>query len=107
MTADKNTNKLIEKLIKNWNLELSTNKEADDAVHKDVLTAHRETIQTQPTAIQPNIWRIIMKSKITKLAAAASIIIVTGIVLSILGTGTPTFAQVIEPILNARTVAFD
>lgn len=54
-----------------------------------------------------NIRRIIMKSKITRLAAAAAIIIVVGIVLSQLGGGTLTFAQVIEPILNARTVVFD
>jgi hypothetical protein len=99
MTADKNTNKLIEKLIKNWNLELSTNKEADDAVHKEVLTAHRETIQTQ-SAPQPNIWRIIMKSRITKLAAAAAIIIIVALGISLLQNSATT-AYAIEQTIEA------
>ncbi|MHC5060709.1 MAG: hypothetical protein ACYTFK_06465 [Planctomycetota bacterium] len=75
MTAEQNKNKFVARLIKNLDLELSTNTTADDAVRKDVLTAHKETIQTKPAPTQPNIWRIIMKSKITKLATAAIIII--------------------------------
>ncbi|MHC4326276.1 MAG: hypothetical protein ACYSUX_18550 [Planctomycetota bacterium] len=111
MTADKNTNKLIEKLIKNWNLELSTNKETDDAVHKEVLTAHRETIQTQP-ATQPDIWRIIMKSKFTKLTAAAVVIIIVAMIginqfggsVDMVGVA---WADVVRPLLTARTVIFN
>ena len=57
-----------------------------------------------------SVGRIIMKSRITKLAAAAAIIIA-----AILGAhfiGNPfgskvTFAQVIQPILNAQTAVFD
>jgi hypothetical protein len=54
-----------------------------------------------------SIWRIIMKSKIIKLAVAAVIILAAGITLYHFGTGTPTFAQVIQPILNAQTAVFD
>jgi outer membrane lipoprotein-sorting protein len=50
--------------------------------------------------------RIIMKSSITKMAAAAVIIIAVLIGLNPFG-GTVTFAQVVEPILNARTMVFD
>ncbi|MHC4149000.1 MAG: hypothetical protein ACYSR5_05880, partial [Planctomycetota bacterium] len=51
--------------------------------------------------------RIIMKSPITRIAAAAAIIIAALIgVNSFLG-GTVTFADVVEPILNARTVILD
>ncbi|MHC4106266.1 MAG: anti-sigma factor family protein [Planctomycetota bacterium] len=54
-----------------------------------------------------NLRRIIMKSKITRVAAAAAIIFAVLIgIHSIIG-GTVTFAQVIEPILNARTVVYD
>jgi hypothetical protein len=53
------------------------------------------------------IRRIIMKSPITKLAAAAVIII--GVMAGILqlGSGTVTWAKAIEPILNARTIICD
>ncbi|MHC4095074.1 MAG: anti-sigma factor family protein [Planctomycetota bacterium] len=54
-----------------------------------------------------NIRRIIMKSKITRVAAAAAIIFAVLIGVFSLTGGTPTFADVIEPILNARTVIFD
>jgi len=51
--------------------------------------------------------RIIMKSPITRMAAAAVIIIAVLIGIHQFGKGTVTFADVIEPILNARTVIFD
>ncbi|MHC4734039.1 MAG: anti-sigma factor family protein [Planctomycetota bacterium] len=55
----------------------------------------------------PKLRRIIMKSKITRVAAAAAIIFAVLIGVFSLTEGTPTFADVIKPILNARTVIFD
>jgi outer membrane lipoprotein-sorting protein len=52
------------------------------------------------------IRRTIMKSPVTKIAAAAVIIIAVLIGINPFG-GTVTWAQVIEPILNARTIVFD
>jgi len=53
-------------------------------------------------ATQQNVWRIIMKSKITKLAAAA--VIVIGLVV-FFGNGQATlYAQVVEALENARTI---
>mgnify|MGYP001041662404 CR=1 FL=1 len=54
-----------------------------------------------------NLRRIIMKSKITRIAAAAAIIFVVLIGIHSFTGGTVTFAQVIEPILKARTVVYD
>ena len=54
--------------------------------------------------------RLIMRSSITKMAAAAVIIIAVLIGMYFVGNpfaATVTFAKVIEPILNARTVIFD
>jgi hypothetical protein len=51
--------------------------------------------------------RIIMKSKITRVAAAAAIIFAVLIGIHSITGGTVTFAQVIEPILKARTVIYD
>jgi hypothetical protein len=62
---------------------------------------------TQGSGPRSNVWRIIMKSKITRIAAAAAIIFAVLIGIHSLTGGTVTFAQVIEPILKARTVIFD
>jgi outer membrane lipoprotein-sorting protein len=54
-----------------------------------------------------DIWRTIMTSRITKLAAAAVIAIAVLFGIGQFFGGTVTFAQVIEPILNARSLTFD
>jgi len=51
--------------------------------------------------------RIIMKSSITRMAAAAVIIVAVLIGIQQFGSGTVTFAKVIEPILKARTLILD
>jgi len=51
--------------------------------------------------------RTIMKSPITKLAAAAAIIIVAALGINSIMAPSVTWAQVVEPILNARTIVFD
>ena len=53
------------------------------------------------------IRRIIMKSSITKLAVAAAVLIVAALGVHYVMAPSITFADVIEPILNARTVVFD
>jgi hypothetical protein len=65
--------KNIKQLIKKFHV--STNAKMDQKVREDVLEVIRKSKQTQSALTQPNIWRIIMKSNITKLAAAAVIII--------------------------------
>ena len=54
------------------------------------------------------IWRIIMRSPKTKLtmAAAAVIVVALLLILPFVGTGV-TFAEAIQPILNAQTVIMD
>ncbi|MHC4464907.1 MAG: anti-sigma factor family protein, partial [Planctomycetota bacterium] len=52
------------------------------------------------------IRRTIMKSPMTKIAAAAVIIIAVLIGINPFG-GTITFADVVKPLLNAKTVIFD
>ncbi len=51
--------------------------------------------------------RIIMKSSITRMAAAAVIIVAVLIGIQQFGSGTVTFAKVVEPILKARTLILD
>lgn len=51
--------------------------------------------------------RTIMKSPMTKLAAAAAIILVAALGVNYIMSPSVTWAQVVEPILNARTIVFD
>jgi outer membrane lipoprotein-sorting protein len=64
---------------------------------------------TQPTSIH-QMWRIIMRSRITKLAAAAVIIIAVMIGIYQFGgsidLATPTFADIVQPLLTAESGAF-
>jgi len=54
-----------------------------------------------------NIWSIIMKSKITKFTAAAAIIIIVSLVFSQVVSPGLAWADVVEPILTARTAIFN
>ena len=64
----------IKKLIKNLNLNIDTNSEADQRVLGELLRAQEKSQKTEPVSASPNIRRQIMKSPITKLTAAAVII---------------------------------
>jgi len=55
--------------------DITVNSKIDDRIINDALTALDESDQTQSVSSEDNIRRIIMKSPITKLAAAAVIII--------------------------------
>jgi hypothetical protein len=61
------------------------------------------------SALRPNVWRIIMKSRITKLAAAVVIIVSVVAGIHFLGSSTESvaWADVVRPILTARTVVFN
>lgn len=68
----------------------------------------RQTL-TDPNILQArkSFGRMIMNSKWTKLAAAAVLVVAVLIGLQFVGGSTVTFAQVIQPILNANTAILD
>jgi hypothetical protein len=74
--ADK-INELIKKL------QLKASADLDRRVHEDISRALTEPKKTESALPEPNIWRIIMKSRITKLAAAAVVMIACVIGLSL------------------------
>lgn len=55
----------------------------------------------------PGVWRFIMHSKAIKLAAAAVIVVAVLLGLQFVGTSGVTFAQAIQPILNANSAILD
>jgi len=69
----------IEKVIKDFcataRTETKTTPDMDKRTINDALAAQERTKKTKPAVLQPNIWRIIMKSNTTKFAVAAVIII--------------------------------
>jgi len=99
----------IDKLIKK--LRYKAGAETHERVFDNVMQALDESEKQKSGATAPNIWRTIMKSPITKIAAAAVIIIAVFVGIHQLGGpfvgGTVTFADVIQPILNAQTAILD
>ncbi len=69
MRPSDNINELIKKL------HLKASAELDKRVHDDISAALTKSEQTKSVQPETNIWRIIMKSRIPKLAAAAMIIV--------------------------------
>ena len=88
----------IHKLIKKLNVKAGP--ELDARVHGDISKALAEPKQTQPAPTQPNIWRIIMKNPMTKLATAAAVIIIAVLGITVLDkSATPAYA--IEQTIQA------
>ncbi len=100
--------KNIEKLIKN--IDIETNTKVDEFVLNDVRKAFEDSKGKEQVVAQLNIWRIIMKSSITKLAAAITIIAAVLAVYhfsgSIDGT-TAAWANTLEQIYKATSVRYN
>jgi len=90
----------IEKLVKNINI--NTNAKTDEEVLVEVVEAFEKSKVKKTSATEQNIGRIIMKSKITKLATAAMVIAAIGLGLyALTGSGTSiTMAQVRQAMEN-------
>ncbi len=86
------------------NAAVNTNPNMDKTVLNGMLIAHEKSESTNSTLTKPNIWSIIMKSPVTKLAAAAVIIIAAFVVIHQSGGSidgaTVAFAQITENMKN-------
>jgi outer membrane lipoprotein-sorting protein len=95
--------KKIEKLIKKINV--TPDPQMDRKTLGEVLLAQEKTKKVSSAQIQPDIWRIIMKSKMTKFAAAAVIIIGVLIGMNMLnGTSAWAIEQTIEALKKVQTI---
>ncbi len=98
----------IEKIIKG--LHDTTTADMDNRVIGDILRTFKNQQMQTSAASQPNLWRIIMKNKITKLAAAAVIIIAVFVSINHfggnLGVTSVTWADVSKKMDTASTVVF-
>jgi len=96
----------IKRLIKN--LTDKTSAQMDERVLKDVLSTLEESEKNKSALVEPNIRRIIMKSRITKFAAAAVIIIAVLIGVHRFGNSMESvaFADVLENVRNSKTLTY-
>ena len=94
----------INDLIKKLKLKASTG--LDRRVHEDISKALAESDKTESAFTQQNIGSTVMKNPITKLAAAAVIIIAVLIGIHQFGSSVPAFAEVVQPLLTARTAVY-
>jgi hypothetical protein len=79
----------LEKLIRDFHvLDIDTCAEMDKRILHDTLKVQRKLKQTKLAGTQPDIWRKIMKSSITKLAFAAIIMVIGLGILAIIDTGS-------------------
>ena len=97
---------LRDRLVKNGKV-LSDSRLEDEVLNQIIQEQNVRLKAASKAGEGLKLRRIIMKSKITRMAAAAAIIFAVLIGIHSITGGTVTFAQVIEPILNARTVVYD
>jgi len=97
----------IERLLNDMNV--TPDPEQDEQVLKAVLAAQVETRQHTPASMKPGVWRMIMHSKTSKIAAAAVIIIATLSTMHFCGSSIEgmAWADVVQPLLTAQTIVFN
>ena len=89
-------------------LKVTTRADLDKRVLNNVMETLDELEKKESAVIEPNIWRLVMRTRVAKLAAAAVIIIAVTLGMSeFLGPSSIAWADVVEPLLNARTAVLD
>lgn len=105
MKSDNNVEEAIKK-----KLSFTAGAELHDRMLDEVLNAHEQSNKTKSAATGPRIGRIIMKSSITKLAAAAVIIIAITLTTIFMNKSMPTASaeevliQAMNAVTNLRSV---
>jgi hypothetical protein len=102
----------FEEIVNRLNIDTRPDSSHRDKLRQEILSVYNDTKQQSQKHTTPSgvFRRIIMRNPITKIAAAA--VIIVGIILGTYYIGSPltatvTFADVIKPILNAQTAEFD
>ena len=96
----------FEKVVNRLKIDTELNPKHREKLRRKMLAAFKEEQPSNRTIVFRTLRSIIMKSPALKLAAAAVIIIAVLIGLNPF-KDTVTFADVIEPILNAHTIVLD
>jgi len=97
---------LQERLVSNGRVVAQSDLE-NDVMNQIVREQNVRLKAAQKATAGLKLRRIIMKSSITRLAAAATVLIAAALGVNYIMAPSVTFADVIEPIINARTVILD
>ena len=88
--------------------DVTVHSKVDDRIVGDALTAFDKSEEPTPISAEPNRWRMIMKNRITKLAAAAVIVVVALVVINQFGgsvdVSSVAWADVLDNFEAARTL---
>jgi len=96
----------IEELMSKMTFDDKPDHRHRDKLEQELLAAFaRRQWQQERQSRQGGVWRTIMQNKM-RLAAAAAVIVITGLVGVQLMTGTNAYAKVVEEIRNARTLVY-
>ncbi|HBG77948.1 MAG TPA: hypothetical protein DDW84_03735 [Phycisphaerales bacterium] len=88
-----NNKKLFEELLKADGISPAGASESERIAFAKILDQQLKTKQSPPAATRPNVWRVFMKSKITKFAVAAVLLITTAMSITIFNqSATPVYA---------------
>ena len=95
-------------IVGQLNIDTEPNPKHREELRREVLSVFNEAGQRPATRIIDfkTIRRKIMKSPVTKIAAAAVIIIAALIGIHQFGASTPAFADIVRPLLTARTATY-
>ena len=98
----------FEKVVGRLKIDTEPNPVHRQNLRRQMLSVFNQAEQKPATRIIVfrTLRSLIMKSPVTKIAAAAVIIIAVLIGLNIVGTSTPAFAEIVKPFLTARTASF-
>jgi hypothetical protein len=97
---------LQERLVSNGRVVAQSDLE-NDVMNQIVREQNVRLKAAQKATAGLKLRRIIMNSSITRLAAAATVLIAAALGVNYIMAPSVTFADVIEPIINARTVILD
>lgn len=86
----------IEKLIKSLNFKASA--ELHDRTLNDVLQAHEKSEKSKPAELQPNIWRKIMETKISRKVAVLCCVAMVSVAAAMVG---PSVYRTVQSFLSA------
>ena len=92
----------VENLVKRVRFKASA--QMHERTLNDALDAQEKSRKTKSAKIEPKVWITIMKSKITKLAAVAAVVLIVGLFF-LVGDGEQTlYAQVLKALEQVRTI---
>ncbi len=98
---------LFEELLKADGIDPAGPAQSERMAFRKMLDGQLKQKPSRPEITRPSIWRTLMNNRVTKLSAAAVILIAAAVILSQFVFTRVTFADVIKPIFEAKTFAYD